>query len=208
MHNSTLEKEVKFYITDLAALKDRLLAIGAHQTQPRTRELNYRFDTPDGQLAHSGRALRLRQDMHTLLTFKGPSSLESGVRVRPEYEAVVDDFNATRSILEGLGYVLTVSYEKWRAVYQYNGLEITLDELPYGNFTEIEGADTAAIQTTARVLSLDWAARIQESYLELFAHLKKTRGLTMNDLTYNAFNGVAVTWLDLGVRPADLPAFL
>ena len=208
MNDSILEKEVKFYITDLAALKDRLLAIGAVQTQPRTRELNYRFDTPDGQLAHSGRALRLRQDTRAILTYKGPTSLENGVRVRPEYEVVVNDLSASRAILEGLGYIQTVSYEKWRAVYQYNGLEITLDELPYGNFTEIEGADTTAIQTTSRVLALDWAARIQGSYLELFDRLKKTRGLGMSDLTFNAFSGIAVTWLDLGVRPADLPAFL
>lgn len=208
MNNSTLEKEVKFYITDLAALKDRLLAVGATQTQARTREVNYRFDTSDGQLARSGRALRLRQDRRTILTFKGPTKMEGGVRVRPEYETVVDDLNAARAILEGLGYVQTVSYEKWRAVYQYNGLEITLDELPYGNFTEIEGTDTAAIQTTARQLSLDWATRIQGSYLELFAHMKKTRNLAMNDLTFSAFNGVIVTWLDLGVRPADVPAYL
>lgn len=208
MNKSSLEKEVKFYITNLSALKDRLLSIGATQTQSRTRELNYRFDTPDDQLTHNGVALRLRQDTHAILTFKGPSSLENGVRVRPEYEVVVNDLDSARAILEGLGFLLTVSYEKWRAVYQYNGLEITLDELPYGNFTEIEGVDTSAIQSTARVLGLDWETRIQGSYLELYDRLKKTRGLTLGDLTFNTFSGIAVTWQDLGVRPADTPDFI
>lgn len=208
MNNSNLEKEVKFYITNLDALRDRLLAIGALQTQARIRELNYRFDTPDLQLSHNGRVLRLRQDKRAIFTYKGPTSLENGVRVRPEHEVEVSDLASARAILEGLGYVQTVSYEKWRATYQYQGLEIALDELPYGNFTEIEGSDTAAIQTTARLLTLDWGARIQVSYLELFERLKKTRALTMRDLTFNAFAGIPVTWQDLGVRPADVQSFL
>jgi len=62
MNHQSLEKEVKFYINDLAALRDRLIALGAEQVQPRTRETNYRFDTPDLALAKTGRALRLRQD--------------------------------------------------------------------------------------------------------------------------------------------------
>ena len=208
MNKSMLEKEVKFYVTDLEALKDRLLAVGAVQSQARTREVNYRFDTPDGQLSASGRALRLRQDNRAILTFKGPTSMEEGVRVRPEFEVVVDDLSRARAILEGLGFVLTITYEKWRAVYQYNGLEITLDEMPYGNFTEIEGADTAAIQTTARVLALDWNTRIQGSYIELFDRFKKKRELSLDALTFSAFASLTVSWQDLGVKPADTPAFL
>ena len=208
MNKSILEKEVKFYVTDLEALKDRLLAVGAVQSQARTREVNYRFDTPDGQLSASGRALRLRQDNRAILTFKAPSSMEEGVRVRPEFEVVVDDLSRARAILEGLGFVLTITYEKWRAVYQYNGLEITLDEMPYGNFTEIEGADTAAIQTTARVLALDWNTRIQGSYIELFDRFKKKRELSLDALTFSAFASLTVSWQDLGVKPADTPAFL
>jgi adenylate cyclase class 2 len=208
MNSQMLEKEVKFYVTNLAALKDRLLSIGAVQIQPRTHELNYRFDTPDHQLGQNGSALRLRQDARAILTFKGATTLEEGVRVRPEYEVVVDDLDRARAILEGLGYIQTVSYEKWRTVYQYNELEIMLDELPYGHFTEIEGADNAIIQTTARILALDWDTRIQASYLELFERLKQKRGISPADLTFKAFSDVKITWLDLGVKPADTPAFI
>jgi hypothetical protein len=58
------------------------------------------------------------------------------------------------------------------------------------------------------LLTLDWGARIQVSYLELIERLKKTRALTMRDLTFNAFAGITVTWQDLGVRPADVQSFL
>lgn len=122
MTKSMLEKEVKFYITNLDGLKDRLLAVGAVQLQARTREVNLRFDTPDGQLSASGKMLRLRQDNRAILTFKGATSMEEGVRVRPEFEVVVDDINRARDILEGLGYVLTVTYENGAPFISTTGL--------------------------------------------------------------------------------------
>jgi len=208
MNHETLEKEVKFYIHDLAALRGRLLALGAVQVQPRTRETNYRFDTPDLALAKTGRALRLRQDQKCILTFKGPTSLEDGVRVRPESEVVISDMDNARAILTGLGYIQTIIYEKFRAAYLYKDLEITLDELPYGNFSEIEGTNSAAIQSTAHVLALNWDERIQASYLELFERVKKTFSLSVTDLTFKDFASIPVTHQDLGVKPADLPAYL
>lgn len=208
MNKASLEKEVKFYINDLPALRERLLSLGAVISQPRTHETNYRFDTPDLSLSRSGRALRLRHDRRNILTFKGPTSMEAGVRVRPEYEVEVDSIGNAQSILEGLGYILTMSYEKWRAVYQYNNLEITLDELPYGNFSEIEGDVTAAIRSAAGVLSLDWETRVQASYLELFDQLKKNLNLSLQNLTFKDFSTIPVTCQDLGVKPADTPAFL
>jgi len=208
MNHETLEKEVKFYINDLAALKNRLLALGAVQVQPRTRETNFRFDTPDFDLAKTGRALRLRQDQKCILTFKGPTSLEDGVRVRPESEVEVSDIDDARAILNGLGYIQTVTYEKYRAAYRYNDLEITLDELPYGNFSEIEGADSAAIQAAACVLALNWDERIQASYLELFERLKMNLALSLKNLTFRGLSAIDISYHDLGVKPADLPAYL
>ena len=208
MNHESIEKEVKFYINNLAALRERLIALGALQVQARTREINYRFDTPDLSLSKTGRALRLRQDQKCILTFKGPTSLEDGVRVRAEYEVEVSDIENAQAILTGLGYIQTVIYEKYRAAYHYNDLEITLDELPYGNFSEIEGTDSAAIQAAARVLALNWEACIQASYLELFDRFKKNRALTLTDLTFKDFASIAVTIQDLGVKPADIPAYL
>jgi len=208
MNHESVEKEVKFYINDLAALRERLIALGAVQVQARTREINYRFDTIDLALAKTGRALRLRQDQKTILTFKGPTSLEEGVRVRAEYEVEVSDIKAAHAILNGLGYMQTVIYEKFRAAYRYNDLEVTLDELPFGNFSEIEGADSAAIQAAARVLALNWETRIQASYLELFDRFKKNRALTLTNLTFRDFAAIAITTRDLDVKAADIPSYL
>ena len=89
-----------------------------------------------------------------------------------------------------------------------HSLLITLDELPYGNFTEIEGADTAVIRSTAAVLSLNWETRIEASYLELFEILKRKMNLNMRDLTFAEFADIPLSGADLGVSPADRPQFL
>lgn len=208
MNKPPLEKEVKFYLIDLAGYAERLRSLGATLIQPRVKEINYRFDTPESTLARSGIALRLRRDTRVILTLKGASSTESGVRVRPEVEVVLDDMQNGRAILEGLGYNLVVCYEKWRTTYHLAELEVTLDELPYGNFTEIEGSDTEAIYRAASSLGLNWKARVPSSYLELFANVKRKLNLPVDDLTFKEFRGISLSCADLGGIPADLPDFL
>ena len=203
-----LEIEVKFYLTDMCSFEKRVRSIGATMVRPRTREVNYRFDTPDMNLAREHRVLRLRQDTSTLLTYKGPAEIRDSVSVRPEIELEVNDFTAASDLLEQLGFRLSLKYEKWRTIYQLGELEITLDEMPFGNFTEIEGGDPALIQKTAGLLALDWNTRITDSYLLLFDHLKNKKGLSANDLTFEALKNVEVAAGDLGVKPSDLPKFI
>jgi len=203
-----LEVEVKFYLTDMDSYEKRVRSIGASLVRPRTREVNYRFDTPEMSLARDHRMLRLRQDTSTILTYKGPPQVMDSVSVRPEVELEVNDFSAASNLLEELGFCLSLKYEKWRTIYQLGELEITLDEMPFGNFTEIEGGDSALIQKTASLIALDWSTRITDSYLILFDKLKTNKNLAINDLTFEALKNVKVTPVDLGVKAADLLKFL
>ena len=68
-----------------------------------------------------------------------------GIFRRFEAEVVVSDFETMDVILRRLGYVVSLIYEKYRATYTLGDAEIVLDELPYGNFTEIE-ADEPTIE--------------------------------------------------------------
>jgi adenylate cyclase, class 2 len=208
MNKPPMEVEVKFFLTDMSSYEKRVRSIGATLVRPRTREVNYRFDTKDMSLAREHRVLRLRQDTSSLLTYKGPMQVHEGVSMRPEIELEVNDFNATSDLLEALGFCLSLKYEKWRTIYQLGDLEITLDEMPFGNFTEIEGGDPALIQKTASLLALDWTTGITESYLLLFDHLKTNKNLVINDLTFEALKSISATPADLNVKPADLPKFL
>ncbi len=197
------ELEVKFYLGNLSALESRVRAQGANRITIRTYEINLRFDTADGRLSSAQKVLRLRQDTAARLTFKGPSQNRQDVTVRQEIEFVVSDFGAARRLLEALGYTVHVIYEKHRTTYDLEGVKITLDELPFGNFCEVEGPDPQTIQAVSERLGLDWSTRVMDSYLALFSCLKDKQKLGFRDLTFNNFEHLNISPADLGVRVGD-----
>lgn len=197
------EQEVKFYVSDLTAIEARLVSMGAELVQPRTHEINLRFDTADLQLTHSYRVLRLRQDTAARLTYKGPGSGVEGVRVRQEIEFVVGDFAAAQAFLQALGYRVTMMYEKYRRVYDLGMLHITLDEMPYGLFVEIEGPDPYTIKTVSQDIGLDWHARAPESYVVIHDRLCRDLGLTFRDLSFKNYAGLDIGGEQLNLDPAD-----
>lgn len=199
MASSDKELEVKFYLPDLASLRAHLEAASAQLVQPRVHEINLRFDTPSGELARGYRVLRLRQDTAARLTYKGPGELVDGVRSRQELEFTVSDFGTARHFLEALGYEVSVMYEKYRATYTLGGVLVTLDEMPYGNFAEVEGPDGASIRRAAEVLGLDWERRILDSYIMLFDRLRERLGLAFRDLSFANFEQLPVTGEMLGL---------
>ena len=197
------ELEVKLYVSDLQAVRKRLEARRAVQKQARTHEMNLRFDTKQGELSREYKALRLRSDTAVRLTFKGPSSSREGVRVRQEIEFTVSDFNAARAFLEALGYHVAMIYEKYRAEYDLEGVSISLDELPYGTFVELEGPGVNTIRGVNSMVNLDWNKRINESYAALFDRLRSELGFTFRDLVFENFEGLQINLEDLGIHPAD-----
>lgn len=197
------ESEVKFYVQDLPAIEQRLKALDAILVQPRTFEINLRFDTPELDLSRNLRVLRLRQDTAARLTFKGPARGVEGVRVRHEIEFIVEDFDAARSLLEALGYQVSMGYEKYRTVYDMGQVHITLDELPYGSFVEIEGPDPVSIRAVNQDLGFNWEARAPESYVAIFDRLKHELGLDLRDLSFENFSGLEITPGQMRLRFAD-----
>lgn len=197
------EIEVKFYISDTAVLEKRLVKLGASVRYPRVYEQNLRFDTHDGALTRAHRVLRLRRDSRCRLTYKGPANEKDAVSIRKEIEFEVSDFEAARLLLEALGYQVSIIYEKYRTTYEFNDAEIVLDEMPYGDFVEIEGPDIPTIQLTAAKLGLNWKARCVESYMELFNRLLENRDLSIQNLTFRELQGIKVHPADLGLQTSD-----
>ncbi len=197
------ELEVKYLIADLPAQRIRLESLGAVCVQPRTFEQNLRFDTPDGRLTHTYQVLRLRQDQRARLTYKGPGEERDGVRLRREIEFEVDDFEAARRFLEALGYRVSVRYEKYRTTYDLGATHITLDELPYGDFLEIEGPTPREIRAVSDELGLRWDARIRESYLALFQRARLAQGWPFTDLVFSHFAQIQAPLAPLGLPFAD-----
>lgn len=194
------EIEAKFYLNRIEAIPPRLEELGAELVAPRALETNLRFDTPGNDLDHAHQLLRLRQFDHALLTFKSAAEVNGGVSERVEIETGVGDFDIMRTLLEALSFHISAVYEKYRTMYRLGEVVIALDELPYGNFLEIEGKDAATIHQVAELLGLNWTANITDNYLLL---MRRLPGENHTHLTFEAFEGVTVSPEDLKVIPAD-----
>jgi len=208
MSASEQETEAKFYVRDLSRIKARLHELGAHLLQKRVLETNIRFDLPGGRLRAEGRVLRLRRDTSTKFTYKSASKNEQGVLSREEIEFVVEDFGKAKRFLEALGYQKLVYYEKYRTTYALQPsegfLHVMLDELPYGNFVEIEGETVDAIRAIANQLNLNWEAAVAASYNALFDRSRKALHLSVQDLSFAEFKDIYVDAIHLGVHAADV----
>ena len=77
-----------------------------------------------------------------------------------------------------------------------------LDELPYGNFIEIEG-ELETLRPIADELQLDWDKAIPASYHALFERIRQSRGLTFRDLTFENFTGIKVSPEEMRIEFAD-----
>jgi len=201
---SNRELEAKFYLADLGELEKNIKALGGKLIQPRTYERNLRFDTPEGSLTQSAQVLRLRQDTANHLTYKGPGEVRDGVSSRTEIEFTLGDFENAQKLLQALGYQISMIYEKYRIVYDLNGVLVTLDEMPFGNFSEIEGPNGARIQAACHKLGLIWELRTLQSYALLFQTVKRNLGLEFRDLTFENFAAIRVSPSHLELAPADL----
>lgn len=203
MSSTDSELEVKYHINDLSRCQESLQSLGAVLAKPRILEKNLRFDTPRGELTKKEQALRLRQDDAAKVTYKGPSIDEGGARLRQEYEFSVSDFQAAKKLFEALGFQVFMLYEKFRTTYRFEGVEIVLDEMPYGDFLEIEGSDAQGIAAVSRSLGLDWDRRVLESYTLIFTHLREHFGWDFRDLSFANFHELDPNLAVVGILPAD-----
>jgi adenylate cyclase, class 2 len=203
LKSATEEIEVKFCLTTLKYVRSDLEGLGARLIHARVLERNIRFDNAAHDLQQSSRVLRLRQDTSARLTYKGPGEIREGVLVRQEIEFTVEDFGQAQAFLEALGYHASVVYEKYRTTYALESSLVTLDELPYGFFSEIEGHSPGEVASAAQKLRLPWEARINEGYIALFERVRQALRLPFRDLTFENFRALTVSAGDLGVRFAD-----
>lgn len=185
-----LEVEVKFYLPNLAETRNRIMELGA-QSSGRVFETNIRYEDAGGTLAKNRSLLRLRKDEKTKLTYKSSPHDDSQFKVRKELEVEVGDFSTMNAIIESLGYHREQVYEKYRETFVLEGIEICLDEMPYGNFLELEG-DREKIPGIANRIGLKWEKRILGSYIGIFAIARKDLNLPFSDITFDNFKGINV----------------
>jgi len=181
-----LEIEVKFLLTDIDTLRNRLIKLGA-TSDGRSFESNLIFDDEANRLALARSLLRLRQARTATLTFKSPpDQANEAFKVLHEIEVGVDDFPAMKKILEALGYEQKFIYEKWRESFLLEDTHFCIDTLPFGHFLEIEG-QMEKIQKFADQLELSWPRRIVQNYHQLFRIIRHRLELGFSDITFDNF---------------------
>lgn len=177
------ERELKFVEVEHDRLRDRLIEMEAERLWSSSLEENWIYDRK-GELEGRGCVLRLRGDSQgAWLTFKGPAEFDDATKVRDELETRIDDPEAMRSILLGLGYRLVRRYEKKRETWRVGGVTVALDHTPIGDFAEFEGE---AAEALAKRMGFDPTTAEKRNYLHLYddylrAHPDAPRDMTFAD---------------------------
>jgi adenylate cyclase, class 2 len=184
MNSTGIEIEAKFYVPNLKAFREQIIGLGAQLQKSSVLEINWRFDTPDRQLSSTGQVLRLRQDAKTTFTYK---NRRIDPHERDEIEFEIANRDKGQEFIEALGYEVILVYEKKRETLLFKKSLIMLDELPYGNFVEVEASSLDLVKETAKELNLSWKSRISRSYSGLFLDLRQRMNLPFVDATFNNF---------------------
>jgi adenylate cyclase class 2 len=193
------EIELKFPLSDPAALQARLPQFGFHLDTPRTFEHNTLYDTPTRDLRGQKQLLRIRQygDLCTVTHKRLPdqASSETRYKVRIETETTVTDGPALGEIFQQLGYSPVFVYEKFRTEWSHaaeRSAHLVIDETPIGNYVELEGPPEWIDRTLAE-LKIDPATCLIDSYGTLFLNWKQRSGSAAEDLTFAAISSPVLT---------------
>jgi len=189
------EIELKFSVSDSAALQLLLPQLGFHLETPRTFEHNTLYDTPARDLRGRTEILRIRQYgplwtvTHKRTARPGDVTEPSRYKVRIETETAVADGPALGHIFESLGYIPAFTYEKFRI--EWSAIDVAtnstphlvIDETPIGIYAELEGP-TAWIDHMLAELQIDPSTCLTDSYGKLFLDWKQRTGSTAENLTF------------------------
>ena len=174
------EIEVKFPLRDRAALIRKLQDIGASRLYPETFEDNIVLDRR-GELKTKGALLRVRKfGKYSLITYKGPMSIDGGIKSREEVQTGVESFELAIELLDALGFKPVFRYQKFREVWRIQDVEVVLDRTPIGEYFEIEGP-MDLIRSISNELGMNMDQAIRQSYADLYRQARRTR----NDLPEN-----------------------
>ena len=168
------EIEVKFPLRDRQELTRKLHDLGAQRLYPETFEDNIVLDRR-GELRTKGALLRVRKfGKYSLATYKGPMSIEGGVKSREEVQTGVESFELAIELLDAVGFKPVFRYQKFREVWRLSDVEIVLDRTPIGEYFEIEGP-IDLIRSISSELGMNMDQAIRQTYADLYRQARRTR---------------------------------
>jgi len=185
-----IEAKMKLDAAAVDALAARLRESGAVLVGEYL-EQNAFYDTEDREMLAADEGLRLRtsRDLatgksRTILTHKGPNRY-GPLKTREETEAEVVSASEMEAVLERLGLIRYLSFQKKRQSWKLDGCRIELDEVPHlGHFVEIEGPDEQSVMRVRSALKLDQLALIKASYVAMLSAYVQERGETNTNIAF------------------------
>jgi adenylate cyclase class 2 len=160
-----IEKKYRLAAAEVAALRARLAEVGARPERGVEFEENTLY--AGANLEPGKRNLRLRRvGSRAVLTLKEREPSGDAIKRQREEETEVADADTLSTILAALGYAPALVYEKRRETWTLDGVEIVIDELPFGWFAEIEG-EREAILRAEQKLKLEDVTAEQRTYPDL-----------------------------------------
>lgn len=175
------EVEVKAVVDDWDARRGRVVEAGAHLSFAGRLE-DRRYDTEAHDLASRGEVLRVRvyrSDGHERaeIGWKGPTSQESGYKVREELGASTPDAAAMALILRRLGYVVSQAIDREILQYDLGGTTIRFERYPrMDDLVEVEGTP-AGIERAITVLGIARAEFTAERLPRFVRRFEERTGL-------------------------------
>lgn len=167
------EIEAKIKIIEPTVIESLVRHLGGVERFRRI-ETNIFYDQAR-KLDKKGEVLRLRQEYYLYrfgdgagevvsATFKGRRK-KGKLKIRPEHEFEVSDFDQARAMFEALGYKESFRFEKKRQSFSLGDCVVEIDTLPYlGHYVEIEGGTEKKINKVVKQLGLDGEKLIVEGY--------------------------------------------
>jgi predicted adenylyl cyclase CyaB len=162
------EAKIALQPGEMDRVRDRLIHLGA-ESRGIDDEENIIFRCKRGDRRGDRRRLRLRTfggRSDALLTCKGPTEKGAMFKSRDEIEVQVSNAESVRELLHNLGFRPKTAYHKRREHWFLAGTMVALDQLAFGDFLEVEGAETA-IHTALALLGLDRRNHVRSGYARL-----------------------------------------
>lgn len=197
------EIEIKLRITDIPELFRKIKKLHVIP-QPRLREQNILYDTPQSHLRRRKMLLRLRIETpanhhapanpakeRVILTSKAPpqpqrNNRPSRYKIRAEREQVASiSSRQYAKALTSLGFRPAFRYDKFRTTFRLQDLHLDLDETPAGVYLELEGTPKA-IDRTAKALGFAKDQYLRATYWDLYVAACRRRGTKPKNMLFSA----------------------
>ena len=172
-----IEKEIRILEIDKKKFVKQIVGMGAQPISEDVVQRRYVYDIEPGD---KSKWMRLRTNgKKTTLTVKQILDKHS-IAGTEEHEIEVSDFDQTNDMLKKMGFKHRNYQENMRSVYQFGGVEISVDTWPLiPTYAELEGDSEAEIVALVEALGIKPA---QLTTLDVSSIYKEVYGIDMLEI--------------------------